>query len=287
MSVNKLIGNSPELERSLHAARLAAYVDAPVMIMGESGSGRTMLARAVHLNSHRREQPILRISFGVLFDESGNDKVEQAGGGTLLLAEVDRLDSETQIALLEILEKGELQQRDIRLVATASKELDDKLADSTFLDALFYSLNVVRIDNASLSERTGDLKLLLNHYIQYYAARYKRSAPRFSASAMQMLKKYRWPGNVRELRNLCERMAILLPGKEIAPENLPAEIRSPAPRVAVPGFILPDKGIQMDLLEQDLIRQALDKAEGNRSRAARLLGISRDTLNYRLKKFAL
>ncbi len=138
-----------------------------------------------------------------------------------------------------------------------------------------------------LRERSGDLEYLLSRLTARLAQQHRLDAPRYSIPAIETLQRYRWPGNVRELRNLCERMLILFPGKTLQPENLPAEIRQPVATACGSGFTLPPGGVDLEQVEVSLIRQALAETRGNQSKAARLLGLSRGTLIYRIRKYAL
>jgi DNA-binding NtrC family response regulator len=136
----------------------------------------------------------------------------------------------------------------------------------------------------SLAQRTGDIELLVKHFMKLFESEHGMSAPQFSNKALKVLRSYQWPGNIRELRNLCERLCILLAGKMVEPENLPIEFNTTNPGLSVWSFILPSTGVDLDNLEASLIQQALELTEGNRSKSARLLGLSRDTLLYRMQK---
>jgi DNA-binding NtrC family response regulator len=152
---------------------------------------------------------------------------------------------------------------------------------------LYFRLNVVPLELPPLAQRTEDIESLINHFLALFEDAHSLTAPKFSKPALKALKAYPWPGNIRELRNVCERLSILLAGRVIEPENLPSEfttnIISAAP--AATNFTLPEAGLQLDTLEADLIQQALNRTKGNRSKSARLLGISRDTLLYRMQKY--
>ncbi|MFP5505923.1 MAG: sigma-54 interaction domain-containing protein, partial [Gammaproteobacteria bacterium] len=221
--------------------------------------------------------------------------VVQAHGGTLLLDEVGELSPAVQAKLLRFLESGECQpvgqprsvKADVRVIAATNRDLAAEVAAGRFRRDLFYRLNVVPLTLPPLRERREDIPALLAHHSEQVARRYGLSTPRFDKAAMQALRAHPWPGNVRELRNLCERLVILCGGRDIALDNLPIEIRNPAAAAQHGGFRLPPDGVRLDEIEVTLIRQALAHTEGNRSRAARLLGLTRDTLLYRLKKYAI
>ncbi len=310
-----LIGSSPELTAVLRAARLVAMTDAPVLIQGESGTGKELLATNVHLESRRRNNPMITVNCaalpenlaesllyghrkgaftGAISDQPGF--IPQAHGGTLFLDEIGELPLAIQAKLLRFLESGECQsvghaachRLDVRVIAATNRDLAAEVAAGRFREDLFYRLNVVPLQLPPLRERAADIHELLHHYTAQVAERYALDMPRYTPQSLQQLKAYAWPGNVRELRNLCERMVILGGGRDIQPENLPQEIRQPLTRNTTgSGFNLPPQGVRLDEVEVTLIRQALVQTDGNRSRAARLLGLTRDTFLYRLKKYAI
>lgn len=309
---DSLLGSAPEFETQLRAARLVAASDAPVLLLGESGTGKELLARALHALSPRAVGPFVAINCAALPAElaeselfghrrgafTGADRdhpgyARLAAGGTLFLDEVGDLPLPMQSKLLRFLELGECQgvgeacptRVDVRIIAATHQDLHRAVADGRFRRDLFYRLHVVPLELPPLRRRGDDVLLLARRFLGEFAERHGRPQAVLGRRAERALLRHDWPGNVRELRNLCERLSILLPGRVIEPENLPVEIRGGMP--AGSGFALPAGGIRLDDLEQDMIRQALDRTRGNKSRAARLLGISRDTLLYRLKKYAI
>jgi DNA-binding NtrC family response regulator len=311
---DKLIGDAPELATVLRAARLVAMTDAPVLIQGESGTGKELLAARVHRDSPRRAGPLITVNCAALPEalaESllyGHRKgaftgatanhdgyVLQANGGTLLLDEIGELSLAVQAKLLRFLESGECQPvgqptsvtANVRIIAATNRDLGAEAAAGRFRQDLFYRLNVVPLTLPPLRERREDIPALLHYHSEQVALRYGLEAPRIGRQALHALCGYTWPGNVRELRNLCERLVILCGGREIEVENLPVEIRNPQSAAHRGGYQLPPDGVRLDELEVTLIRQALAHSAGNRSRAARLLGLTRDTLLYRLKKYAI
>ena len=314
-NTDTLIGNSPELTAMMRAARLVAMTDAPVLIQGESGTGKELLAARVHADSPRRSGPMITVNCAALpeslaesllyghrrgaFTGAVSDQpgyILQANGGTLFLDEIGDLPLAVQAKLLRFLESGECQpvgqstcvRADVRILAATNRNLSADIAAGRFRQDLFYRLNVVPLCLPPLRTRGDDIALLLRHHSEQLAQRYDLAAPRFSRSALHQLQSYAWPGNVRELRNLCERLVILCGGREITPDNLPAEIRQPSTRDSKHvGFHLPPEGVRLDEVEVTLIRQALEHTSGNRTHAARLLGLTRDTLLYRLKKYAI
>jgi DNA-binding NtrC family response regulator len=282
----ELIGTSAEFQRVLQAARMVAATEAPVLLRGAGGSGRCRIAGEVHRLSQRRNRNLLIINCAILSDLQA---LLEADGGSVFLGDVDQLPLTLQASLLALLETGQLAGRplDVRLIASAGEQMLQRVEQGLFRQDLYYRLNVVPLEVPSLSERNGDIPLLLKGFVKEFARVHGRRAPQFGVAAMNLLKAYAWPGNVLELRNFAERMVILRPGQMIQPENLPAEMKSPA-RTATRGlFQLPEEGVDLNELEAEILRQALRLAGGNRSKAARLLKISRDTFLYRLQKFAV
>ncbi len=306
-----LLGQAPEFLALIRSAQVAAATEVNLLLLGESGTGKELLARAVHEESPRRDAPFITINCaalpealaeselfghrrgaftGALEDKCG--RIRAAEGGTLFLDEVGELPLNIQAKLLRFLESGECQalgesgcyRADVRVIAATHRDLHAMVREGQFREDLFYRLNIIPLEIPPLRQRSGDIPLLLQALGAELAAKHALEQPHFDKATRERLNSYAWPGNIRELRNFCERMLVLFNGREVSLENLPAEMREP---VDGGTFALPDEGIRLDELEQSMIRQALAKTFGNRSRAARLLGLSRDTLLYRLKKYAI
>lgn len=312
-----MIGEAPCFEATLRAANLIAATDATLLIHGESGTGKELLAHNVHENSKRASRPFVSINCAALPEQLAESelfghrkgaftgahanyegRIRAAEGGTLFLDEIGELSLTIQAKLLRFLESGECQaigqsaahHCDVRLIAATNRDLFNMVQAGQFREDLYYRLNVVPLEMPALRERITDLKLLLQFFTKQFSDVHKLQAPIYSKTAFKLLQQYYWPGNVRELRNFCERMLILFSGRQIESQNLPQEIINPhhaLPAKSSDGFILPDDGFKLEELEIDIIKQALQKARGNRSRAARLLGLTRDTLLYRIKKYAI
>ncbi|MEW8626310.1 MAG: sigma-54 dependent transcriptional regulator [Candidatus Thiodiazotropha sp.] len=311
-----MIGKAPEFQTLLRAMRIVSATDATVLVTGESGTGKELLAQALHDNSRRSNKPFVTVNCAALptqlaeselfghrkgaYTGATSDsigKVQAAQGGTLFLDEIGELPLNVQAKLLRFLETGECQmvgrannQRvDVRILAATNRDLSKSLDEGTFRSDLYYRLNVVPLELPPLRDRAGDIELLLNGLTVELSKSYNLRAPIYSRPVLKTLNSYPWPGNVRELKNFAERMLILFSGRKVEVENLPNEFRSQAKRSTVMegNFILPEQGLSMDQLEADLIEQALSKTLGNRSKAARLLGLTRDTLLYRMKKYAI
>lgn len=316
---NSLIGKSPALESMIRSAKMVASTDVTVFIKGETGTGKEVLATAIQQESTRANKPFIKLNCAALpeslveselfghkkgaFTGANVNKqgiLQAAHGGTLFLDEINSLPLSIQAKLLRFLELGEClavgdtkpYRVDVRIIAASNQDLVQQIDAGQFRQDLYFRLNVVPLELPPLSKRTEDIEPLINHFVRHFAQAHSLEQPKFSKQAIKVLSRYPWPGNIRELRNLCERLSILLAGKMIEPDNLPHEFsaytdgKSPAEE-AVPNFTLPAFGIQLDNLEADLISQALARTNGNRSKSARLLGISRDTLLYRIQKHGL
>jgi DNA-binding NtrC family response regulator len=283
---NALIGQSAAFQRVLQAARMVAPTQAPVMLKGPAGSGRSRIAREIHALGASRQGPFVALNGGLL---DRLDPLLAAAGGTLFIADVDQLVPELQAGLQSFLHTGKLQEQSpvMRVIVSVGEQVLQRVERGDLREDLYYRLNVVPLEIPSLRQRTNDIPLLLKAFIGEFARQYGRRAPQVGVAARNLLKAYAWPGNVRELRNLAERMVILLPGQTIRPENLPAEMHGRQALSDERVFRLPEEGVDLNALEAEILRQALDLAGGNRSKAARLLKISRDTFLYRLQKFSV
>ena len=310
-----LLGQSPEFLSVIRSAQIAAATDVSVLILGESGTGKELLAQALHRESSRAEAPFVAINCAALPEQlaeselfghrkgaftgaSANNpgRIRAAEGGTLFLDEIAELPLNIQAKLLRFLESGECQSLgetssftvNVRIVAATHRDLYQMVQQGRFREDLYYRLNVVPLELPALRRRRGDVPLLLQALSEQLAHRHGLNPPRYSNRALTQLESHSWPGNIRELRNFCERMLILNADSEIDLEHLPGDLHSSRTTpTSDEGFTLPDDGIKLEELEQEMIKQALDRTHGNRSRAARLLGLTRDTLLYRIKKYAL
>ncbi len=311
---NVINGDSPELMEVLRASDLVAATDVAVLITGETGTGKDLLAQRIHSTSRRQDKPFITVNcaslpeslaesllFGHLqgaFTGANSQRkgfIAEADGGTLLLDEIAEMPAAVQAKLLRFLESGEYQplgtvdarHANVRLIAATNCRLLDAVEAGKFRHDLYFRLSVVPLELPPLRNRTGDLAQLLIVLSKKLSREHGLQAPGFTPAAIRWMEKYSWPGNIRELRNFIERMMILFNGGEIDVSNLPVEMKPRSPSRAADLFSLPAEGVDLESLEIGLMNQALDISNGNKSRAARLLGLTRDTFLYRLKKYAL
>jgi DNA-binding NtrC family response regulator len=308
-----IIGMSPALDSLIRSAKIVAATDVTVLLKGETGTGKEVLATAIQKTSTRANKTFITLNCAALpesvieselfghkkgsFTGANTDKqglFQAADGGTLFLDEINSLPLPIQGKLLRFLESGEClavgetnpYKVNVRIISATNTCLNKQIKAGEFRPDLYFRLNVVPLDLPKLSHRIEDIELLIEHFLTVFEDTYTLTAPKFSRNALRALKEYPWPGNIRELRNLCERLSILLAGKVIEMENLPPEFMSKNIASTQPTnkFYLPEQGIQLDSVEANFISQALDRTKGNRSQSAKLLGISRDTLLYRMQK---
>jgi transcriptional regulator with PAS, ATPase and Fis domain len=312
---SKLIGHSPALDAVIRTAQIAAATDVHILIEGETGTGKELLAKAIQETSIRADKPFVTVNCAalpadliesLLFGheqgaftgaiERKDGYLQKADGGTLFLDEIGELPLALQAKLLRFIEYGECQRLgshevdvvDVRIVAATNRNLLSMVDTKEFRQDLFYRLSVVTLRMPPIHERTRDIPELVNFFLQQAAERNDLGLTKFSSEAMDVLKKYAWPGNVRELRNVCEHVAALMPGETVSRDRLPIELRIKTGKgTSETGFELPEGGINLESLEIDLINQALEKTSGNKSKAARMLGLSRDAFLYRIKKHNL
>ncbi len=308
----QLIGESAELQQLVNTASLIASTDVTVLIEGATGTGKELLARALHQQSGRAKHDFIAVNCAALpeslvesqlfghkkgaFTGADSDHlgyVQAAEGGTLFLDEVGELPLSVQAKLLRFIEYGECQRvgdsqplkSNVRIIAATNRNLQQQVAAVQFREDLYYRLRVVPLELPSLQQRVQDIPLLVKHFMHTLAEQHGLPVAIFTNAAIRRLQSYEWPGNVRELKNLCESLLVLLQGRAIEESNLPAHILKQAEKTS--NYKLPASGIRLDELEVDLLNQALMATAGNKSRAARMLGISRDVFLYRLKKYAI
>jgi len=304
----KMIGRSETFRRALSDATQVARSDVGVLLTGESGTGKELLAAYIHRESPFASRPFVKVNCAAIPTELieselfGHErgaftgaagmrrgKFELADGGTIFLDEVGDLHEASQAKLLRVLQDGEVQRLgseqsirvSVRVISATNRNLDERVADGTFREDLYYRLKVVPIRLPSLRERRHDISDLAAYFLSEFCARNNFRAKTIDGEVIPILEQYEWPGNIRELRNAIERMAILTSDDRITTESIPFEIRNrPAPRPSELHEI-------RDSAERDRIKQALDQTDWNVSSAARLLGIERTNLHKRMRTLGL
>jgi transcriptional regulator with PAS, ATPase and Fis domain len=291
--------------------KIAGSPATTVLLTGESGTGKDLAAQALHHDSSRAGSPFMVITCSAIpeslleselfghergaFTDARQQRkglLELADRGTVFLDEVAEMAPSLQAKLLRFLEEktfkrvgGSRDLRvDVRVVAATNRDLREEVSSGRFREDLFYRLNVLPVRLPALRERRGDVPLLAAHFLEIFARDFRRLVRTIGPGALELLETYRWPGNVRELKNAVERAVLLCEGDAL----LERDFRMlPATLPVRPDFRLPDEGLAFTELERDLVRQALERAGGNQTRAATLLGMSRDQIRYRVEKFGL
>jgi len=311
-----IIGNSPRLTRVLDICRQIAPTSARVLVIGESGTGKELVAQAIHTNSPRRNKPFVplncaALSEGILESELfGHEKgsftgaaatrkgrFEYADGGTLFLDEVGDMPISTQIKLLRVIESGEImrvgsnvpQHVDVRLISASNQDLERAVAEGTFREDLYFRLKVVQLTLPPLRDRREDIPLLIDTFIRNFNAKHDKHIEGITPEAVRALARCDWPGNVRELENTIESMVVVARGTTLAVDDLPETVTgSPLGTPRRPGRPdAPLDTLDLQALERQAIEQALDKTDGNREEAAKLLGIGERTLYRKIKLYRL
>ena len=303
--------------------KVAASTATTVLILGESGTGKDLAAKAIHHCSDRASQPFVNITCSALPEQlleselMGHEKgsftgarerkrglFEVADGGTVFLDEIGDMGVGLQAKLLRILEEKTFRRVggtkdlrvDVRIVGATNRNLEQAVREGAFREDLYYRLMVIPVEIPPLRERVEDIPLLITHFIDRFNLEFRKKTLGLTSDAMECCEQYGWPGNVRELRNVIERAMILENKEFLDVEDLPQALRAPfencdgtapAHRTRTAVFELPEGGYGLRDMEEQMVRQALDRTDGNQSRAAELLDISRDSLRYKMRKFGL
>ena len=314
---DNVIAESEAMKKVLDMVRRVALSNATtVLLQGESGTGKDLIAKAIHYSSDSSERPFMAVNCaslpeqlleselfgherGAYTDAKGTKKglFELAESGTIFLDEIGEMRTDLQAKLLRVIEEKSFRRvggvKDIkvelRIIAASNKDLDIERKERRFRDDLYYRLKVVPITLAPLRERKEDVLPLARFYIHKFNKEFGKKIGGLTDSAGEALLGYSWPGNVRELKNILERVILLESGEMVEVGDLPAEIFSSTGSASdsPEGFDLPPEGISMEKMEEELVRKALARTRGNQTKAARLLDISRDSLRYRMKKMGI
>lgn len=317
-STEHFIGKSPAVRKVLDLVEKVSTNDqTTVLLTGESGTGKTLVARLIHENSPRKDKPFVNVACSAISDNlleselMGHKKgaftdavsektglLEMADTGTLFLDEIGDMNLSLQAKILKVIEEKTFRKVggitdikvDTRMIAATNRNLEEMVSLGKFREDLYYRLNVIPIVIPPLRERKDDIPMLLDFFIKKFNAELGRKIKGTKPPVMQILRDYNWPGNLRELRNVVERAVLLSDGEFLKIENLPDSLLRPD-KAHIPtlreNFALPGEGLDLPRLEKNLIEQALKRTGGNISKASRLLSIPRDKLRYRVKKFGI
>lgn len=316
-----IIGNSPKILEVLLLAGDVSRTDSTVLIYGESGTGKELVARAIHFNSLRKSGPLVTINCAALPENlieselfgyergafTGAEKCkkgrfELANGGTLFLDEIAEMNLIVQAKVLRIVEERELERLggaetikvDVRIICASNKNLEEYVKKGQFREDLYYRINVFPINIPPLRARPEDILPLARDFVEHFSVKMGKISLKMSKKVEKVLVSSRWEGNVRELKNCLERAVILCKGDMITEEHLPVALvkdsvsgyeDSKGNLLKMADFNLPPEGISIDELEKHLVLQALKKSKNNKTKAAKLLGLSRGTFRYRLEKY--
>lgn len=309
--LDNVIGKSSQMQEIYKILREVANTKATVLIQGETGTGKTLVARALHFNSSGKEKPFIHVNCaalpeglleselfghvkGAFTDAVANKpgKFELANAGTIFLDEIVELSPMLQVKLLRVLQEKEFEQVggiktikiDVRVIAATNRDIKKALEGGLLREDLYYRLNVISINIPPLREHKEDIPLLVEYFLQKFNRESGKNIKGVSPRAMDMLTNYNWPGNVREVENVIERAVILGSKNTLLPESLPLHLKKESDKMEIH---IPPEGIALEKVEKSLIREALKMTRGNQSRAAKLLDISRNTLRYRIRKFGI
>lgn len=319
LSFHNIIGSSQKMKDIFNMVETVGPTDASVLIQGETGTGKELLARAIHAESRRRDRKIVCINSaaltetlletelfgyvkgaftGAVSDRKG--RLEAADGGTLFLDEIGQMSLRLQSKMLRFLQEmafdpvGSAESRavDVRLIAATNFDLQEEIKANRFLSDLLYRIEVISIYVPPLRERPEDIPLLVTHFVRHYALQYEKEVQGVHPDAMDLLCRYDWPGNVRELENCLARSVILSKGSVLVLCDFPEKILEKQTDLSPPrkeNFLrhLPEEGVKIRDMEVELIRRTLEKCYGNKSMAAQLLGISRKTLYEKMERYQI
>ncbi len=307
----KIIGGSPLMDELLEMISYVAPTEATVLINGESGTGKELVAAELHQNSDRSEKPFVKVNCAALAeslleselfghekgaftgaDKRREGKFVQAEGGTLFLDEIGETSQSMQVKMLRVLQEHELQRvggeetihTDARIIAATNRDLEEEVRAGNFREDLYYRLNVVTVTVPPLRDRQDDIPLLVDHFVRKFAEKNRREVAGVTPECMAMLSAYSWPGNVRELENAIERGVILMRGEHLTEKSLPLPIQKQFKEKEESTESGTSTSLQAQ--EKSLILKTLEETDGNKSEAARRLGITRKTLQNKLNKYA-
>jgi transcriptional regulator with GAF, ATPase, and Fis domain len=310
-----IIGRSERMQAVFDLVDKVADCDSTILITGETGTGKGLVAKAIHQNSKRKNKPFISINCGAIPENlleselfghvrgaftgatvSKSGKFELANGGTIFLDEIGDMSPDLQVKVLKVLEEGEFEQVggaktikvDVRVIAATHRDLPEEVKNNNFREDLFYRLYVIPIGLPALRDRKSDIPYLASYFIQMYNTKNNRNIEGISKQALDVLLHYGWPGNVRELRNIVERLVVLLGSGQISANDLPRELKIANGYQASQSIEVTDDGICLNSavteFEKDLILQSLEKTKWVKNKAAKLLQLNRTTLVEKIKR---
>jgi transcriptional regulator with GAF, ATPase, and Fis domain len=312
---NAIIGCSPKMKAVFDLVEKVADCDSTILITGETGTGKGLVAKAIHQNSKRKNKPFISINCGAIPENlleselfghvrgaftgatvSKSGKFELADGGTIFLDEIGDMSPDLQVKVLKVLEEGEFEQVggaktikvDVRVIAATHRDLPEEVHNGNFREDLFYRLYVIPIGLPALRDRKSDIPYLASYFMQLSNYKNDRKIEGISEGALQVMLGYSWPGNVRELRNVIERLVVLLGAGKITTKDLPPELKGASGYSSAPGLEITDDGICLNSavteFEKALILQSLEKTKWVKNKAAKLLQLNRTTLVEKIKR---
>lgn len=311
-SFSGIIGNTPEIQLIFKTITEIAPTAATVLIYGETGTGKELIANAIHYNSDRKDKPFITLhcaslSEGVLESELfGHEKgaftgaisqrrgrFELANGGSLFLDEVGEMNSHIQIKLLRVLETGKFErvggektlESDVRIIAATNRDLEKEIKEGRFREDLYYRLNVINLKLPSLRERKEDIGLLIDNFLIKYSKKNKKNIKGITPQSAKLLNNYDWPGNVRELENAIERAVVMAKNENVEPNDLPSNINVNTKKSRKETFRIPS-GATMKEIEKKVILETLQTTNGSKSKAAKILDISTRKIEYKIKEWS-
>lgn len=308
-----MIGVSKAIQKVFATAAQAARFDSTVLLLGESGTGKELLAKAIHFNGPRKDQPFVVVNCGAIpaglleselfghtrgaftgavADRKG--KIQSAQGGTVFLDEIGDLEPQIQVKLLRLLQEREIDKLgvpnpikvDVRIIAATNRPLECLVREGNFREDLYYRLSVIPITLPPLQERREDIPLLAQSFLNRYSQRFGKQLS-LDREVLKTFDSYAWPGNIREIENLMERLAALTEGDRVTVRDLPGFMTSASSGGNEFILNLPPHGVALDKVEEYLLKEALRRNDGNQTRAAKFLHITRNTLIYRMQKYGL
>jgi transcriptional regulator with PAS, ATPase and Fis domain len=313
-----IIGQSRKMREVFDLVRKVADCDSTILLNGETGTGKGMVARAIHQNSKRKNKPFISINCGAIPENlleselfghvrgaftgatcSKQGKFELADSGTILLDEIGDMSSDLQVKVLKVLEEGEFEQVggaktikvDVRIVAATHRDLSEEVQKGNFREDLYYRLYVIPLMLPALRDRKSDIPFLISHFLEQFNQKNDRNVQKIADEALDMMRGYSWPGNVRELKNMMERLVVLKGSGEITARDLPAEIKAVHKYEPSTTIEISDEGICLNSavteFEKALILQSLEKTKWVKNKAAKLLHLNRTTLVEKIKRHHL